>query len=296
MQQKLGVGAKVYIALVLAFLFLPIVVIVVYSFNSNVVASSADFQGFTLDWYRQLSSDHEIAKSLRTSVVVGLETVVVSLLVGIPAAVVVARTDFPGKRFFNSLKLLPLLLPGILLGIAFMSFYSLLGIPFGDVTLVLAHSTFCIPYVIILVSTRLAGFDHSLVEASRDLGAGTLRTFFSIVMPAVMPAVVSAAALSFVLSFDDVVISFFTAGATSSTLPVLIYSQIKLHPQPTTKALCSLIIGVVSLGVIVVYLIRLYADDRAQRRYARIAAEGARAAAADPWDEVPGTAPGTPDD
>lgn len=266
MKTRLGTGARIYTALLFLFLYLPIIVIVAYSFNANPVSSSADFTGFTLDWYRQLGGDHEISKSLATSLTVGIQAVAVSLVVGIPAALALSRSHFPGRRVFDQLNLLPLLLPEVVLGIAFMSFYALVGIPFGNVSLVVSHATFCIPYVVILVSTRLAGFDHSLVEASQDLGAGPLRTFFSIVLPELVPAVVSAAALGFVLSFDDVVISFFTAGATSSTLPVLIYSQVKLHPQPTTKALCSLLIVSLSVAVVAFYLIRLRLERRARQR------------------------------
>ncbi len=266
MNTKLGIPAKVFVALAFLFLYLPILVIVVYSFNSNPSANSADFQGFTTLWYTQIIGDYSTIKALVTSLEVAVGSVVVSLIIGIPAGVVLAKTNFPGRRLFDSITLLPLLLPEVVLGLAFMSFYALLGIPFGNISLVVAHTTFCLPYVIILVSTRLVGADPNLAEAARDLGANWWQTFLTATLPVIVPAIASAAVLSFALSFDDVIISYFTAGASSGTLPMLIYSQVKLHPMPSMKALCSLIILVSVALVFLFYVVKLALQKKSERR------------------------------
>lgn len=265
MNTKLNPASKLYVAAVLLFLYLPILVIIVYSFNSNPSANSADFQGFTTLWYTQIAGDYSTMKALLTSLEVAVGSVAVSLVVGVPAGVVLAKSDFPGRSLFDSISLLPLLLPEVVLGLAFMSFYSLVGIPFGNISLVVAHTTFCLPYVIILVSTRLVGADPALAEAARDLGANWWQTFLTATLPAIVPAIASASVLSFALSFDDVIISYFTAGASSGTLPMLIYSQVKLHPMPSMKALCSLIILVSLALVVLFYLAKLALQKKAER-------------------------------
>ena len=214
-------------------------------------------------------SDYSMLKALGVSLEVAVGAVVVSLVVGIPAGVTLAKVNFPGRRLFESISLLPLLLPEVVLGLAFMSFYALAGIPFGNISLVLSHATFCLPYVIILVSTRLTGSDPALAEASRDLGANWWQTFLVVTLPVIAPAIASAAVLSFALSFDDVIISYFTAGASSATLPMLIYSQVKLHPMPSMKAMCALIILVSAVLVCGFYFAKVALQVRAERRFAR---------------------------
>ena len=293
MNAKLGISAKAFVALVFLFLYLPILVIVVYSFNSNPSANSADFQGFTTLWYTQIANDYSTLKSLVTSFEVAIGSVAVSLVVGVPAGVVLAKVDFPGRRLFDSVMFLPLLLPEIVLGLAFMSFYSLVGIPFGNVSLIVAHTTFCLPYVIILVSTRLAGSDSNLLEAARDLGANWWQTFLVATLPVIAPAIASAAVLSFALSFDDVIISYFTAGASSATLPMLIYSQVKLHPMPSMKALCSLIILASVAAVLLFYLVKLALRKRTEGRR-RGTLKPARATEREKPRKAPGCSPAAP--
>lgn len=272
MNSKLNIPSKVFVAAAFLFLYLPILVIIVYSFNSNPSANSADFQGFTTQWYTQIAGDFSTMKALATSLEVAVGSVAVSLIVGVPAGVVLAKTNFPGRRLFDSIALLPLLLPEVVLGLAFMSFYSLVGIPFGNVSLIVAHTTFCLPYVIILVSTRLVGADPNLAEAARDLGANWWQTFLTATLPAIVPAIASASVLSFALSFDDVIISYFTAGASSGTLPMLIYSQVKLHPTPSMKALCSLII-LASFALVALFcLAKLVLQKRAGKRREKVPA------------------------
>lgn len=142
---------------------------------------------------------------------------------------------------------IPMIVPEIILAMAFMAFFSTLGLPFGMVTLVIAHTAFCIPYVFMMVKARLVGIDKSLEEAARDLGASPARTFWDITLPLIMPAVLSGCILAFAMSFDDVVISLFVTGPTLSTLPIKVYTQLKTGVTPEINALCTMILLVVIL-------------------------------------------------
>lgn len=239
--KKLRGFSRLYVILVLLFLYFPVLAVMVYSFDSSRSPSSAAFGGFTLKWYSELFGS-PLIDSLKRSLVIAVWSVLAALAAGTPAALVLARRSFRAKSAFENISFLPLMIPEIVLGIAFLSFYSLAGIPFGSFTMILAHITFCIPYVIIMVRTRLAGFDMSLIEASRDLGATGTQTFKNIILPAIVPALISAALLGFAMSLDDVIISFFTAGADSSTLPLQIYSLLKLRPTRVINALCTVTI------------------------------------------------------
>lgn len=234
-----------YLILVLLFLYLPIAVIVIHSFNANESPASAAFGGFTFQWYREMWQSNDLMRTLKNSFIVSFSSVLFSSIIGTPAGIVMAKYQFPGKGFFESLMYMPILLPGIIMGISFLTFFSLLHLPFGYLTMIIGHSTFCIPYTVIMVYTRMIGFDSSLEDASRDLGASSFYLFRTVIWPEVFPAVISAAMLSFAMSLDDVVISFFTAGATTDTLPIKVYSMLKLHGARTINALCTVMILVV---------------------------------------------------
>ena len=238
---------KFYIILILIFLYLPIAVIIVYSFNSNSSPTSAEWSGFTFQWYEKLFYDDDMLRSLENSLIIAGWSVIISVLFGTPAAFVMTKYNFRTKGILDNLLYLPLMLPEIILGIAFLIYYSKLGLTFGMITMVMGHVTFCIPYVVIMVRTRLAGFDKSLEEAARDLGANGIQTFLTVILPLIAPAIISAALLSFAMSLDDVVISFFTAGADSNTLPLKIYSLLKMRPTTEVNALCSVTIGVIAI-------------------------------------------------
>lgn len=242
---KKSPSRAIYLTLVLLFLYLPIAVIVIHSFNSNESPASAIFNGFTLQWYQELWKSNDLMRTLKNSFIVSSASVLFSAVIGTPAGIVMAKYQFPGKGFFESLMYMPILLPGIIMGISFLTFFSLLHLPFGYLTMIIGHSTFCIPYVVIMVYTRMIGFDLSLEDASRDLGASGFYLFRTVIWPEVFPAVISAVMLSFAMSLDDVVISFFTAGATTDTLPIKVYSMLKLHGARTINALCTIMILVV---------------------------------------------------
>ena len=229
-----------YLYLLLAIMYLPILIVILYSFNAS--KTSVIWGGFTLDWYGELFQDRSLLESLKNSVILALLSSSVAGIVGTLGAVGMARVQFRSKGMLEYLVLVPIMIPEIILGMVFMAFFSLLGLPFGMTTLVLGHSAFCVPYVYMQVKARLVGIDKSYAEAARDLGARERQVFFDITLPLIAPAILSGMLLSFAMSLDDVVISIFVAGARVSTLPVKIYTQLKTGVTPEINALCTLML------------------------------------------------------
>jgi spermidine/putrescine transport system permease protein len=231
--------SKFYLAVILTLMYLPILLVIVYSFNQNRL--STDWGGFSLRWYGELFKDRSLFSSLLTSLVLGILSSLFAALIGVLAASGMTRAKIPGARTVEFLAVLPIITPEIIMGMVSLAFFAFLSLPFGMVTLVIAHTTMCIPYVFLLVKARLEGLDKSLVEAARDLGAGEWRAFVDIILPLVMPAVVSGMLISFAMSFDDVIISIFVTGPHTNTLPIRIYTQLKVGVRPKINALCTLL-------------------------------------------------------
>ena len=236
---------KVYLAVLTLLMYLPLVMVVIFSFNESRL--SASFTGFSLKWYEILAQDRDLKEALMNSIVLGVLSCGISAVIGTLGAVGMARVNYRSKGMMEYLSTIPIMIPEIILGMVFLVFFSLLNLPFGMITLVIAHTTFCVPYIFMMVKARLVGIDKSLEEAARDLGAGSVRTFFDITMPLIMPAVLSGSLLAFAMSFDDVVISIFVNGPRLNTLPVKVYAQLKTGVTPEINALCTIILDVIIL-------------------------------------------------
>lgn len=236
---------KVYLAVLTILMYLPLVMVVIFSFNESRL--SASFTGFSLKWYEILAKDRDLKEALMNSIVLGVLSCGISAVIGTLGAVGMARVNYRSKGMMEYLSTIPIMIPEIILGMVFLVFFSLLNLPFGMITLVIAHTTFCVPYIFMMVKARLVGIDKSLEEAARDLGAGPVRTFFDITMPLIMPAVLSGSLLAFAMSFDDVVISIFVNGPRLNTLPVKVYAQLKTGVTPEINALCTIILAVIIL-------------------------------------------------
>lgn len=236
---------KVYLAVLTLLMYLPLVIVVIFSFNESRL--SASFTGFSLKWYEILAQDRDLKEALMNSIVLGVLSCGISAVIGTLGAVGMARVNYRSKGMMEYLSTIPIMIPEIILGMVFLVFFSLLNLPFGMITLVIAHTTFCVPYIFMMVKARLVGIDKSLEEAARDLGAGPVRTFFDITMPLIMPAVLSGSLLAFAMSFDDVVISIFVNGPRLNTLPVKVYAQLKTGVTPEINALCTIILAVIIL-------------------------------------------------
>ena len=237
-------------------MYLPIAVVVLYSFNANTSRYPNEFTGFSLQFYQALFKDTKgLLGALKTSLILAVCSCGISMVIGTLGAVGMAKRKFRGQGSFETLAMLPIMVPEIILGMAFLAVFTAVGLKFGMGTLILAHVTFCTPYIFIIVKGRLAGMDPSLEEASRDLGASPARTFLEITLPLIMPGVLSGVMLAFAMSLDDFVISFFVTGATTMTLPLKIYSSVKTGVSLQVNALCTLMLVFVAVVMAVKTLV-----------------------------------------
>ena len=242
-----------YMGLVLAIMYLPILLTVIYSFNESRISSV--WGGFSLTWYRQLFRDEEMFHALWNSIVLAVCSCLLAAVLGTLGAFGMTRVKSRLNGPMEYLSTLPIMIPEIILGMVFLAFFGLLGLPFGMLTLILAHTAFCVPYIFMLVKARLVGMDPSLAEAARDLGAGEVRVFFDIPLPLIAPAIASGMLLSFAMSFDDVIISIFVTGVNVNTLPIRVYTQLKTGVTPEINALCTLMLaGTVLLVALSVWI------------------------------------------
>jgi spermidine/putrescine transport system permease protein len=219
-----------------AFLYAPLVIVVAYSFNDSRL--NAEWVGFTFDWYQKLFHNEKMLTAARNSLVIGLTSSVVSTVFGTMAGFAMYRYRI---RLLPFLILAPIAIPEILMGVSLLIFFVMLNITLGMGSIILSHIAFCIGFVAIVVRSRLAGMDESLIEAARDLGATPWLAFRLVTLPLIMPGVVAGALMAFTLSIDDFVITFFTAGVGSSTLPLQIYTMVKIAVTPEVNAVSTLL-------------------------------------------------------
>jgi spermidine/putrescine transport system permease protein len=229
------------------FLYVPIAVVVVMSFNSS--RSPFVWRGFSLDWYRELFESRALIRGLGNTLVVASGATVIATVLGTLLAVGIHRHTRGG--LIRAYAIAPALLPDLLLAIGLLSLFALLQVTLGLHTIVVAHSVFAMAFVTAIVLARLANLDPSLEEASRDLGAGPGRTFLRVTVPQLAPGIVAGALLAFTLSVDEFVIAFFTAGPTTSTLPIVIYSMVRFGVTPEVNALATILLGVSITAIVV---------------------------------------------
>ena len=228
------------IALVLIFLFIPILILIVFSFNESKM--NILFTSFTFDWYINLFSNTKLLEAFKNTLIIAALSTLISTIIGTTAAVGLKKFNFPGKKLIEKLIYVPIVIPEIVIGIALLSVFSLAKVELGFWSVLLAHISFSIPFVITSVRPVLYSIPDSIEEAAEDLGANSWQAFWHITLPLIMPGVTSGALLAFTLSLDDVVISFFTAGPSTNTLPLYIYSIIKTGITPDVNALITLML------------------------------------------------------
>lgn len=235
----------VYVGFITAVTYIPILLTVIYSFNASRISSV--WGGFSLEWYRQLLRNRDIREALINSLILALLSCLCASVIGTTGAVGMHRRKSRLNDALAMFSMLPIMIPEIILGMVFLSVFSLMGLPFGMLTLVIAHTAFGIPYIYSMVTTRLAGMDKSLEEAALDLGASPFRVFWDVTFPAILPGILSGVMLAFAMSFDDVVISIFVTGPTVNTLPIKIYTKLKTGVTPEINALAAVMLGVTLL-------------------------------------------------
>jgi putrescine transport system permease protein len=238
------------VTLGLAFLYLPIVLLVIYSFNESRLVTV--WGGFSVRWYFRLFQNQQLLDAAWVTLRVAFISASVATILGTLAAVALVRhRRFRGRALFSGMIYAPLVMPEVITGLSLLLFFIAIGLDRGFWTITLAHITFSMCFVAIVVQSRLVTFDESLEEAALDLGAPPLRAFLLVTLPIVLPAVVSGWMLAFTLSLDDLVISSFTTGPGATTLPMRIYSSVRLGVTPEINAACTILIGIVTAGVIV---------------------------------------------
>ncbi len=241
---------KLHAVLVYLFLFAPIIVLVVFSFNR--ARSGTKFTGFSIRWYSDLIHNDEVLAAFRNTLKVGISATIVATIIGTLAAFALTRFKFSGRTAYSTLIFIPLVIPEVVMGISLLAFFvQFVGLQLSLRTVILSHITFCISFVIVVVKARLASFDERLVEAAADLGATPFQTFLRVMLPLAAPGIAAGAMLAFTISLDDVVITFFTSGVGSTTLPLYIFGQVKFGVSPAINALSSfvLLFSLVVLGI-----------------------------------------------
>ncbi|MBW4615341.1 MAG: ABC transporter permease [Desmonostoc vinosum HA7617-LM4] len=241
-------------------MYLPILVLAFYSFNES--AYSATWQGFTFEWYRKLFNDDRILSALQNSLIVAGCAVGISAVLGTLMAVGLARHQFPGKSLYRGVSYLPLIIPDIAIAVATLVMLATFAIPLSLWTIVAAHVVFCLAYVALVVASRLTNLDPHLEEAALDLGATPTQAFMKVLLPQLMPGIVAGYLLAFVLSFDDFLVSSFTAGSGYNTLPMEIFSRIRTGVKPDINALSVMLILVSAIAALIAELIRASGEKK----------------------------------
>ena len=240
---------NLFIALVMFFLFLPIFILVAFSFNSSKM--NIIFTGFTFEWYEKLLENENLLDAFKNTLLIAGISTTVSTILGTVSAVGMKKFNFFSKKLVDKLIYIPIVIPEIVLGISLLSIFTLAGVELGFWSVLLAHITFSIPFVITSVRSTLYALPKNVEEAAEDLGASRWKTFWYVTLPMIKPGIVSGAILAFTLSLDDVVISYFTAGPGTNTLPLYIYSIIKTGINLDVNALTSLMLIFTIIALVV---------------------------------------------
>ncbi|MGR6431976.1 ABC transporter permease [Rhizobium sp. PAMB 3182] len=247
-----------------AFLYLPIVLLVIYSFNKSKLVTV--WAGFSTVWYVELFRDQALLDAAWVTIRVGLLSATVATVLGTMAAISLTRyTRFRGRLLFSGMIYAPLVMPDVITGLSMLLLFVAIGLDRGFWTVTMAHITFSMCYAAVVVQSRLITFDRSIEEAAMDLGATPVKTFFQVTLPVILPAIFSAWVLAFTLSLDDLVIANFTSGPGATTLPMKIYSQVRLGVTPEINAACTILIGFVTTGVIIASIVTKRQEVRRQR-------------------------------
>lgn len=247
---------KLYSTIIFIFLYAPIVVLIVFSFNDSTTMSRSVWSGFSFKWYYQLFQDGQILAALRNTLIIAVVAAVISTALGTAAAIGINGMNKWMKHVVKNVTNFPMVNPEIVTGVSLMLLFvfaakAMGGLSLGMTSLILAHITFCLPYVILSVMPKLRQMDSHLYEAAQDLGCTPVNAFFRVVLPEIMPGVVTGMIMAFTLSIDDFIISYFTSG-TTQTLPIYIYSMTRKRVSPEINALSTLLFGIIILLLFIV--------------------------------------------
>jgi len=244
----------VWTGFVLLFFYLPIAVLVLFSFNQSKL--NIVWTGFTFDWYASLWHDTVLVRALQNSLIVAGFTTLISLVLGTAGAWLLYRYRYRAASVLETLAFLPMIVPEVILGVSLLILFVTIGFQLGYTTIVISHVTFCFPFVMASVQARLAGLDPALEEAALDLGATPLQAFTKVLVPYLMPAIVSGGLMSFTLSLDELIVTYFTASAGTRTLPLEIFGRVKKGLDPSLNAISTVFIAVTVLALFITEVVR----------------------------------------
>jgi putrescine transport system permease protein len=251
------------LALGLAFLYLPIVILVIYSFNASRLVTV--WGGWSLRWYSEFFNDRAMLDAAWMSFRVAATSATIATLLGTLAAVALSRGErFKGRALFSGMLYAPLVMPEVISGLSLLLLFVAVNAARGFWTVTIAHTTLTLCFVAVVVQSRLGSLDRSLEEAAMDLGCGPLQAFVAVTLPLIVPAIAAGWMLAFTLSLDDLVIASFTAGPGSATLPIRIYSQVRLGVMPEINAICTLVIGLIAVVIVVASLVSKLSSSRGE--------------------------------
>ena len=245
-----------YAAIIYALFYIPVLVMIQFSFND--AKRNYSWEGFTTAWYGKLFSfrNHDLWEALVYSLIIAVVATVISVVIGVLGGIGLKKFHFRGKKFINLMLYVPIVVPEIVLAVSMLIIFMTIGIKLGMGTIVIGHCTFCIPYAVVTIKGRISGDNDTLQEASMDLGANRVQTFWRVTIPSIMPGIMSAAFLSFTLSIDDVIMSNMLASARQSTLPVLILSVNRTGITPDINALTTMMVLIMVFGMLVMNFIQ----------------------------------------
>ena len=257
-EKKLPLWLRVYGVIAYAYIYVPILILMVFSFNTMKL--NIRWEGFTTRWYGVLFNDQQVILATRNTLMIAVVSTIVATILGTMAALALHRYRFPGYNASETMMYIPIVIPEVIMGISMLVLFVMLNFTLGLFTITLAHIAFNIPFVALVVRARLHGYDNSIDEAAMDLGANEVTTFWRVTLPTIMPGVLSGAMLAFTLSLDDYVITYFTAGPGSTTLPLRVFSMVRFMVTPEVNALST-------IWVLAVFLV-LFVGRLAQNRSA----------------------------
>ena len=246
-------GLRLSAALFFAYLYLPIVILIALSFNENRIATI--WTGFSIEWYWAVLNNADILRAARNSLVIAISAMLMATFAATLAALAMARGRFRGQGAINGLLSLPLMVPEIVTAVATLLFFVLIGLQLGLLTVIIAHTVFCIPFAYLPIRARLEGMDPRLAEAAMDLYADRWQTFRRVTLPLLWPGILSGAMLAFIISLDDFVMTYFVAGAGATTLPVYIFGMIRIGVTPEVNAVSALMLVISIAFVSLSYLV-----------------------------------------
>lgn len=249
MRTKTKKALSIFSVGVFAFFYVPIIVLIVFSFNDSKLGTV--WTGFTFDWYIKLFNNDRIIEAFYNSIFIAVLTTIISAIIGTLAALALHRYTFIGKGSINTLFLIPVIIPDIVIGVSLLVVYGLLDIQLGLFTIIPGHVVWGISFVALIVLSRMSGLDRNLEEAAKDLGANEWQTFWRVTFPLIFPGILAGALLTFTMSFDEFEVAFFTSGPGSATIPVLVYSMVRMGISPEINALSTILILVVVIAVVI---------------------------------------------